>query len=164
MLTCLDLLSEVLVMLNIQPNAADEPITAQVARLDDIHTIDQLYEELEKREYLRGRFTVLPNVTDGGHGTIMRREFTAKYKNVPCVGGYINGSIETKVGEGNQRILAGKDTAWGNKKLALFQVSDSRSRDFEQLGEHTTWVKWAQPTAEALRQACLADDSRTART
>ena len=28
------------------------------------------------------------------------------------------------------------------------------------LGAHVTWVKWAQPTAEALRQACLARHSR----
>src|SRR5207249_7521322 len=28
------------------------------------------------------------------------------------------------------------------------------------LGRHTTWVKWSEPTAEALRQACLAKESR----
>ena len=156
----LDVLSEVPVILNIQPSNASDATTAQVSRLDDIHTLEQLYEELGKREYLRGRFIVLPNVTDGGHGTIIRREFTAKYKNIPCVGGYINGSIENKVGDGNRRKLAGNDSAWGNKKLALFQVSDSRSRDFSQLGQYTTWVKWAKPTAEAIRQACLADTSR----
>ena len=28
------------------------------------------------------------------------------------------------------------------------------------LGTHVTWVKWSQPTAEALRQGCLARDTR----
>jgi len=42
----------------------------------------------------------------------------------------------------------------------VFQTSDCRSRDFARLGSHVTWVKWAKPTAEALRQACLARHSR----
>ncbi len=28
------------------------------------------------------------------------------------------------------------------------------------LGKHSTWIKWSVPTAEALRQACLAQESR----
>ena len=50
----------------------------------------------------------------------------------------------------------------GNKRLALFQTSDCRNRNFDDLGKNSTWVKWSTPTAEALRQACLAQESRIA--
>jgi chromosome segregation protein len=57
-------------------------------------------------------------------------------------------------------ILAGKDKAWGNKRVACIQTSDNRREDHADLGTHTSWIKWAKPTAEALRQACLAQESR----
>ncbi|HEX3678556.1 MAG TPA: AAA family ATPase, partial [Galbitalea sp.] len=53
---------------------------------------------------------------------------------------------------------------WGNKALGLFQTSDNRHRNFASLGVHATWVKWVRPTAEALRQACLARRSRISQT
>ena len=61
---------------------------------------------------------------------------------------------------GNQAIVEGKNKDYGNKPIAVFQTSDNRHRDFSELGKRVTWVKWAQPTAEALRQACLARSSR----
>jgi chromosome segregation protein len=48
------------------------------------------------------------------------------------------------------------------KRVAVIQTSDSRSESFNDLGSHATWIKWAAPTAEALRQACLAQESRIA--
>lgn len=133
-----------------------------VQRVDHIQSLEQLHEELDRRDWLRGTYIVLPNVTDGGHGTLMRAAMQAKYKDMPCVGGYLDGRIEDKVGEGNRRIFNGTDAAWGNKRIALFQTSDARSSTFEDVGRHSTWVKWAVPTAEALRQACLAHESRIA--
>lgn len=131
-----------------------------VVRLDRIQTFGELYEALDTRSWLRGRYIVLPNVTDKGHGTLMRAGMQAKYKKMPCVGGYLDGTVETKVGQGNRRIFDGLDANWGNHRLALFQTSDCRSESFHELGRHSTWVKWAIPTAEALRQACLAEESR----
>jgi type III restriction enzyme len=82
-----------------------------------------------------------------------------KYIEMPCVGGYVDGPL-SKLKPGRQAILDGHDKAWGNKRVACFQTSDSRHEDHRDLGNHTTWVKWATPTAEALRQACLAQESR----
>src|SRR5690606_11201773 len=65
-----------------------------------------------------------------------------------------------KLGKGNQDIIAGKAKEWGNKRIACFQTSDNRCEDHRDLGKHTTWLNWAAPTAEALRQACLAQESR----
>lgn len=130
-----------------------------VTPLDHIKSLKALHEALDTREWLRRRYIVLPNVTDGGHKTIMRSGMQAHYKEMPCVGGYLDGSVEA-IGTGNARIFAGKDSNYGNKRLAFFQTSDSRSATFADLAKHSTWVKWAKPTAEALRQACLAQESR----
>jgi type III restriction enzyme len=82
-----------------------------------------------------------------------------KYIEIPCVGGYVDGLL-TKLKLGSKSILDGYDKAWGNKRIACFQTSDNRHEDHRDLGAHTTWLKWATPTAEALRQACLAQESR----
>jgi len=78
---------------------------------------------------------------------------------MPCVGGYVDGLLEN--GDiGYRNIVEGKDGAYGCKAIGIFQTSDNRYRDFRDLGRATTYVKWAKPTAEALRQACLARKSR----
>lgn len=77
---------------------------------------------------------------------------------MPSVGGYIDGPIIDR--EGYLNKINGKDRNYGFKSIGVFQTSDNRKESFEDLGKHTTWVKWAIPTAEALRQACLAKESR----
>ena len=81
------------------------------------------------------------------------------YKTMPCVGGFTDGPV-SKFGKGALDIVTGKDRNYGFKSIGLFQTSDNRKRDHSDLGKHTTWVKWSEPTAEALRQACLAKESR----
>lgn len=154
-----DLLSTVYTVLSINQVDATQSKHAQPVRLEHFKKITDLYDELNKREHLRNKFIVLPNISEGGSDTILRSGFHPHYKEMPCVGGYIDGS-DTQLGEGNKRILNGKDSNYGTKKLGIFQTSDNRRRDFSSLGEHSTWVKWAVPTAEALRQACLAKESR----
>jgi len=74
-----------------------------------------------------------------------------------CVGGYLDGSFG---GHRWRQILEGKDVAWGNRRIGVIQTSDSRERDFSKLAVNRTWIKWSAPTAEAIRQACLAPESR----
>lgn len=154
-----DLLSNLYAVLSITQAAESAEKHASVSKLDHIKTLSQLYKELNNRESIRNKFIVLPNITDNGTGTILRSGFDAFYKEMPCVGGYLDGGI-SKLGTGNTRIVNGKDPKYGPKKLGIFQTSDSRRRDFSYLGRSSTWVKWAVPTAEALRQACLAKESR----
>lgn len=132
---------------------------SQIVRLDHITLLSQVYTHLNQLDYCRDKFIVLPNVSEGGQDTLLRAAFHPKYKEMPCVGGYLDGGI-AQLGVGNQRILEGKDGNYGLKKLGLFQTSDNRRRDFNDLGRFSTWIKWAVPTAEALRQACLAKESR----
>jgi type III restriction enzyme len=156
-----DRLPSVLQTLAITPHDPSDATLPDVKPLDHISSLADLHKKLDEQDWLRGRYIVLPNASDSGHMTIMRKGMQAEYKDMPCVGGYLDGSID-KVGKGNQRIFAGDDAAWGNKPLAIFQTSDARSADFSRLGSPSTWVKWAEPTAEALRQACLGHQSRIA--
>lgn len=78
---------------------------------------------------------------------------------MPCVGGYTDGPV-SQFGTGNLSIVRGENREYGFKTIGVFQTADNRKRNHEDLGKYTTWVKWATPTAEALRQACLAKESR----
>lgn len=156
-----DLFSLVLTALAITPAADNEAKTAQTERLDHIRSLEDIHAELDKHAYLKGRYIVLPNVGEGGTDTLLRSGAAGKYRSMPCVGGYLDGPV-SQLGTGNQNILSGRASQYGNKRLALFQTSDNRSATHAGLGVHSTWIKWAVPTAEALRQACLAQESRVA--
>lgn len=154
-----DLFGLALNALAIEPNDPSEPTTAPTKRLEHITTLGGLKDELDKHGFLRRRYIILPNVSDSGSDTLLRTGAAPKYKSMPCVGGYIDGSID-KLGKGNRDIINGKAGEYGNKRIAVFQTSDSRRDDHKSLGSASTWTKWATPTAEALRQACLAQESR----
>ncbi len=139
-----------------QASARDAKAQSPVNRLP-IGALDEIYRRLEQRPSIKDRFIVLPNVNDGGDDTILRPGFSERYRNMKCVGGYVDGSC---LAHGRRLIVDGKEPAWGNKRVGLIQTSDSRSRDFSRLGEHTTWIKWSIPSTEGLRQACLAPESR----
>ncbi len=133
---------------------------AQIKKLD-IMSFQDLYSALDKIEPLRGRFIAFPNVDDQGYQSLIRKGFEKHYADMPCVGGYVDGLLPVPPkGDGMRRITGGQDKNWGNKAIGVFQTSDCRSRALETLGTHATWIKWARPTAEALRQACLASHSR----
>jgi chromosome segregation protein len=149
-----------LTALGITPSDDAAEKHAAVKKLD-IMSFDDLYAALNKLEPLRDRFIAFPHVGDGGYKTLLRKDFEKHYISMPCVGGYVDGPLpEPPKATGMRTITNGQDKNWGNKPLGVFQTSDSRSRDFDALGKHVTWVKWARPTAEALRQACLARHSR----
>jgi chromosome segregation protein len=156
-----ELLPQALLALNVKPAPSPDANEkhAQTVAIEHIRSLETLYAELEKAELLKGRFIVLPHVGESRNHSILRKGFATDYKKMPCVGGFVDGSV-SQHGTGNKGILAGENKEWGNKPLAVFQTSDSRTRDFSTLGQHVTWVKWAKPTAEALRQACLARHSR----
>lgn len=156
-----NLLPSVLTALSITPAPADAAKHAAVQRIPHnvVGDLSDLYEKLGSHQHLKGRFIVLPNVTETGHGTILRTGFANFYKTMPCVGGYTDGQFPA-VGTGAHTIVTGKDRNYGFKAIGVFQTSDNRTRNHDVLGTHTTWVKWSEPTAEALRQACLAKESR----
>jgi chromosome segregation protein len=151
------LLATTALAINFAP--ATEAKTAETGRLTHIQSLRQLRDELDKHTYLRDRYIIFPNIGENSQFSLLRKGQAAKYAEMPCVGGYVDGEL-SKLGQGNQNIVDGKTKEWGNKRIAIFQTSDNRCEDHRNLGRVSTWVKWAVPSAEALRQACLAQESR----
>jgi len=152
-----DALNMALTRLGINPAPDSEAECAVHARLDDIPDFKKLHELLDT--LVKGHYIVIPNVSDGSEHTLLRRGLSSHYKTMPCVGGYVDGSL-ADLGRGNTNIIEGRTAEYGHKSVGVFQTSDNRYRDFRDLGRAVTYVKWANPTAEALRQACLARKSR----
>ena len=151
--------ASVLTALTINPAPDTDAKTPQTERLETIQSFKALKETLDAHDWLRDRYIIFPNVSGEGKFSLLRNGMMAKYKEMPCVGGYIDGSFR-KLKPGSVSILSGRDKSWGHKRIGCIQTSDNRRADHNDLGAHTSWIKWAKPTAEALRQACLAQESR----
>lgn len=149
----------VLTALTITPAPAGDPKTIETERLDHVESLKVLKSKLDEHNWLKDRYIILPNVSGEGKSSLLRDGMAPKYKDMPCVGGYLDGSKEG-LRQGTLNILAGKERAWGHKRIACIQTSDNRREDHADLGNYSSWIKWARPTAEALRQACLAQESR----
>ena len=145
-----------LAALGITPSPREAAKAARHERLA-ISDLNDIYQRLNEHVSLRNRFIVLPNVNDSGEDTILRHGFFEHYKKMSCVGGYVDGGFAD---HRRRHIVDGNDDAWGNKCIGVVQTSDSRERDFSRLGAYPTWIKWSIGSTEALRQACLAPDSR----
>lgn len=154
-------LASVLTTLSIATAPATESKTLPVQAISTTvaQNFERLYTVLSSQDFLKGKFIIFPNITDGGLGTLLRAHFQAYYKSMPCVGGYADKAV-SRFGQGVTAIISGKDRAYGFKSVGVFQTSDNRLRDHSRLGTNATWVKLSEPTAEALRQACLAKESR----
>ena len=159
----LEFLPQVAPVLSITPNHAHEAVHAQVQRLDHFIDLQSLQDRLDELSIIKSRYILLPHVRSGGATTLLRASLLAHYRNMPCVGGYLDTGID-KLSEGDRNILDGKVEAYNYKAVGIFPTSDNRRRDFAQLGVNCAWVKWARPTAEALRQACLARKTRISHT
>ncbi|MHC4132330.1 MAG: TrlF family AAA-like ATPase [Planctomycetota bacterium] len=137
----------------------NEPIGPEIEQLRQFESIEVLHKRLIENQSLRGKFIILPHVCQDAHKSIIRTSFQEKYINMPCVGGYIEcewGEIRAR----NKNILEGIDPNWGSKSLGVFQTSDFRGSLDNDLGCRSSWVKMGECTAEGLRQACLAKESR----
>jgi len=154
-----DQLIRVLHKLSLEPNPVAEASTKQSVAIpsDVVNGLKDLHVKLDSIDVLKGKYIILPH-TARGHKGVLRRDLYEHYVKMPCVSGYLDGEIPND--QGLKNIINGKDRNYGFKSIAVFQTSDNRKDTFEDLGTATTWVKWATPTAEALRQASLAKESR----
>ena len=119
----------VLTALAIAP-APDSDAKHTEIELLGINEFVELYEVLDRHETIKGRYIILPHVKPNGYKTLLRHGFQAHYANSPCVGGYLDGSIDS-LGEGDEKILNGEVQAWGNKALGVIQTSDNRYEDHQ---------------------------------
>jgi type III restriction enzyme len=133
--------------------------TAQTQRISHeiINDLEHFHKKLDELPHFRGKYVLLPNIGKG-QDSILRSGFHEHYRKMPCVGGYVDKDIPTETGYLNK--LNGGDVHYGNKAVAIISTSDNRFEDGIEFGKYSTWIKWAEPTAEAIRQACLAKESR----
>jgi type III restriction enzyme len=148
-----------LTALSLTPPPDHEARNGNVDRISHVHSFVEMKKNLDLHSWLKDKYIVFPNVSGEGQFSLLRAGQMGKYIEMPCVGGYLDGSIN-RLRPGSMSIINGRDRNWGNKRIACIQTSDNRHEDHRDLGKHTTWIKWATPTAEALRQACLAQESR----
>ena len=116
---------------------------------------------LDDLEDLRGKYIVLPNVSQGNNHTVLTGGGHGDFRRMPYVGGYLDRAqtIDT-LSPKNQTRLSGTDKTWSLRQIYPLPTSDSRSADFSNLGQNNAWIKLAEPTAEAIRQAFLGHRSR----
>lgn len=117
--------------------------------------------ELDTVEGLRGRYIILPNVSQGNSHTVLVDGAHADFRRMPYVGGYVDRDQTIKtLGPKNRTRLSGTDKHWSTREIYPLPTSDSRSDDYADLGQNNTWIKLAEPTAEAIRQSFLGNRSR----
>ena len=118
-------------------------------------------ELLDELEDLRGKYIVLPNVSQGNNHTVLVDGDHRDFCRMPYVGGYLDRTQTIdKLSPKNQTRLSGTDKTWSLREIYPLPTSDSRSADGSNLGQNNTWIKLAEPTAEAIRQAFLGYRSR----
>ena len=76
----IDLLPHVVLALSVTPAPDHESKHAPTMRLEHLKTIEALYDELNKKEFLRGRFIVLPHVGESGDSSTLRKGMAARYQ------------------------------------------------------------------------------------
>ncbi len=135
--------------------------TAQTVAIPSttINSINDIYSKLDGTDGVKGRYIFLPHVKEKGHQTLMRKGFHGAYSTMLSVGGYVDGKFEGG-GTGYTKIINGEVDAYGFKSIAVIQTTDYRGDKTLKEINIATWIKWKEPTAEALRQACLAKESR----
>lgn len=123
------------------------------------YNLEDLQSLLDDDAELVGKFIIMPNVTAEGHKHIIRDGFHKRFAEMPYVGVYLDKKYPEDLSAKAQRRLSGETVDWGGAR-GIISTSDSRIADFSNLGAFPTWLKLAAPTAESLRQAMLAADSR----
>lgn len=146
------------IRLGIVPSPKTSPSTCAINQLNI--SVQDIVNRLSEDPNVMNKCIILPNVKPGGYKTFLRDGYHTVFRELPCVGGYIEGLDYNEIGIGDRNILEGKVPAWSKRAYAIFQTSDSREDSLNRLGSFSTWVKWSTPSAEAIRQACLSRSCR----
>jgi type III restriction enzyme len=123
----------------------------------------QVQNILENISEIKGRFIILPNVSEGKEQSVIKYDMHQTFASMPYVGGYAEDKQDiNNVSKDHLKRLSGKDEAWGTKIVYPIPVSNCKSdaMNFAALGANNVWIKMSAPTAEAIRQAFLAHKSR----
>lgn len=140
----------------LDPNQAKGPPLTQ---LESVYP--DIGAALDTLPGLKGRYIILPNVSQGGGHTVLTEGSHADFRRMPYVGGYLDrGQTHDTLLAKNRQRLSGELEQWSVRRIYPLPTSDCRSADRAHLGTNNTWIKVAAPTAEAVRQAFLGFQSR----
>nr|WP_273241707.1 AAA family ATPase [Hyphomonas atlantica] len=118
-------------------------------------------EKLNGVSELKGKFVVLPNVSQGNSHTVLTDGAHADFKRMSYIGGYLDvGQTINSLSSKNLRRISGADAKWSSRFIYPLPTSDARDANYPKLGTNDCWIKLAAPTAEAIRQAFLGHQSR----
>lgn len=146
-----------IVYADLDDKAAKAPprVTQLTCNYADISTL------LDEIEQLKGRFIVLPNISQGNSHTVLTDGTHGDFRRMPYVGGYLDcGQTIHTLQAKNRKRISGEDKLWSLREIYPLPTSDCRSADYATLGQNNTWIKLAAPTVEAIRQAFLGHRSR----
>lgn len=141
---------------SLDEEAAKGPPVTQLSQ-----NYSELGELLDNVVSLRGKYIILPNVSEGGRHTVLTDGGHTDFKKMPYVGGYLdNGQNVSTYGSKNKSRTSGNNPQWSDRKIYPLPTSDCRSSDYASLGSNNTWIKLAEPTTESIRQSFLGHPSR----
>lgn len=111
---------------------------------------------------LRRRTIVLPHASnENAHKSMIRNGFAPRFKVLPFDGVYTDKAYAA-LDETTRKKIHGQISQWGRRRRGIIATGDNREASFAKLGAHECWMRLGEPTAEALRQAVLADEARIA--
>lgn len=108
---------------------------------------------------LRGKHIVLPHASQGGHKDILRKGFHPRFAELEVDGVY-NEKPYSALDPVTLKKIYGEISDWGDRRRGVITTGDNRQANFNDLGANPCWIRLGEPTAEALRQAVLADEAR----
>jgi len=137
-------------------NDAQAPQTVLIGK-DIKEFLGAAHEDLA----FRGKSIVLPHASKGGHKDILRVGFHTRFADL-AVDGVYNEKAYADLDKKMLDRVYGESHDWGDRRHGIITTGDNRNADYAKLGLNACWVRLGEPTAEAIRQAVLADRARIA--
>ena len=103
----------------------------------------------------------LPHASKSGHKDILRKGFHPRFADLSVDGVYNERSFAS-LDEITLKKIYGKIEDWSTRRRGIITTGDNRDHSFSGLGLNPCWIRLGEPTAEAIRQAVLADQARIA--
>jgi ABC-type lipoprotein export system ATPase subunit/uncharacterized protein with GYD domain len=137
------------------PNAPTNPQADNCGK-----NISEFLEGVAGDVGLNGCSIVLPHASnEGAHKSMLRVGFHPRFKQLPFDGVYTERAFN-QLDDITKKKIYGQITEWGNRRRGIIPTGDNRVQSFNRLATNLCWIRLGEPTAEAIRQAVLADEAR----
>jgi len=124
------------------------------------NTIADFFSAVASERNLRDACVLLPHFSaEDAYKSLNKPHHHPRFSNLPCDGVYIERPYSS-LDETTIAKIEGKVEEWGKRRRAVLATGDNRKADWSRLGVHDCWIKLGEYSAEAVRQALLADEAR----